>query len=86
MIDANSGMTAAAMFGKAMDDGDKAGLAAAQKAGNKIVTLSPEETARFQRTANGTRAVWYREVAGKGIDGQKLAAEADALVEKFSKK
>ena len=86
VIDANSGMTAAAMFGKAMDDGDKAGLAAAQKAGNKIVTLSPEETARFQRTANGTRAVWYREVAGKGIDGQKLAAEADALVEKFSKK
>jgi TRAP-type C4-dicarboxylate transport system substrate-binding protein len=85
VIDANSGMVAAAMFGKAMDDGDKIGLEIAQKAGNNIVTLSAEETARWQRTANGTRAIWYKEVAEKGLDGQKLAAEATALVEKYSK-
>ncbi len=86
VIDANSGMVAAAMFGRAMDEGDKRGLAIAQKAGNNIITLSPEETARWQRTANGTRAIWYKEVASKGLDGQKLAAEADALVAKYSKK
>jgi hypothetical protein len=73
------------MFGKAMDEGDKVGLAVAKKAGNNIITLSPEETARWQRTAAGTRAIWYKEVADKGIDGPKLAAEAQALVEKYSK-
>jgi TRAP-type C4-dicarboxylate transport system substrate-binding protein len=85
VIDANSGMFAAAMFGRAMDEGDKAGLAIAQKAGNNIITLSPEETARWQRAAAGTRAIWYKEVAEKGLDGPKLAAEAQALVEKYSK-
>ncbi|MEO7854597.1 MAG: TRAP transporter substrate-binding protein [Rubrivivax sp.] len=85
VIDANSGMVAAAMFGRAMDEGDKAGLEIAKKAGNNIVTLDPEETARWQRTAAGTRAIWYKEVAEKGLDGPKLAAEAQALVEKYSK-
>ncbi len=86
VIDANSGMVAAAMFGRAMDEGDKAGLAIAQKAGNNIITLSPEETARWKRIANGTRAIWYKEVAAKGLDGQKLAAEAETLIEKYAKK
>jgi hypothetical protein len=74
------------MFGRAMDEGDKAGLAIAQKAGNNIVTLNPEETARWQRTAAGTRAIWYKGVGEKGLDGPKLAAEAEALVDKYSKK
>jgi hypothetical protein len=85
VIDANSGMVAAAMFGRAMDEGDKAGLAIAQKAGNKIITLDAAETQRWQRAANGVRAVWFKEVEGKGIDGQKLAQEAEALIAKHSK-
>jgi TRAP-type C4-dicarboxylate transport system substrate-binding protein len=85
VIDANSGMVAASMFGRAMDQGDKAGLAIAQKAGNKIITLDAAETQRWQRAANGVRAVWFKEVEGKGIDGQKLAQEAEALIAKHSK-
>ncbi len=86
VIDANSGIETAGKFGRAMDDGDKAGLALAQKAGNNIITLDAAETARWQRAAAGVRAVWYKEVAEKGIDGPKLAAEADALIDKYSKK
>lgn len=86
VIDANSGMAAAALFGHAMDEGDKVGLAAAQKAGNNIVTLDAAETQRWMRAANGTRAIWFKEVASQGLDGPKLAAEAAALVEKYSKK
>jgi TRAP-type transport system periplasmic protein len=86
VIDANSGMMAAAMFGAAMDMGDKAGLDLAQKGGNKVVTLDAAETQRWQRAASGVRAVWFREVAGKGMDGPKLAARAEALIEKHSKK
>ncbi len=86
VIDNNSGIETAALFGRAMDEGDKAGLEAAKKAGNNIVTLNPAETARWQRAAAGTRAVWYKEVGDKGIDGPKLAAEAEALISKHSRK
>jgi len=85
VIDANSGMVAAAMFGRAMDEGDKAGLAIAQKAGNKIIALDAAETQRWQRAANGVRAVWFKEVEGKGINGPKLAQEAEALIAKYNK-
>ncbi|HEU0199557.1 MAG TPA: TRAP transporter substrate-binding protein DctP, partial [Burkholderiaceae bacterium] len=86
IIDANSGIETAAMFGRAMDEGDKVGLALAQKLGNKIVTLDAAETARWQEAASKTREVWFKEVASRGIDGPKLAAEAQALIAKHSKK
>jgi TRAP-type C4-dicarboxylate transport system substrate-binding protein len=85
VIDANSGAEVAAMFGRAMAEGDKGGLALAKKEGNKIVTLDPAETARWKRTASGVRAVWYKEVGDKGIDGAKLAAEAEALIARQAK-
>jgi TRAP-type C4-dicarboxylate transport system substrate-binding protein len=86
VIDANSGSDTAAMFGRAMDEGDKVGLALAQKAGNKIHMLDVIETQTWRRTASGVRAVWYKEVAAKGLDGPKLAAEAEALIAKYEKK
>ena len=85
IIDANSGQAAATLFGRAMDEGDKVGLDLAKKAGNNIVTLDAAETQRWQRTANGVKAVWYKEVSAKGIDGQKLAAEAERLIAKYNK-
>ena len=85
VIDANSGMPAATLFGRAMDDGDKAGLALAQQAGNNVIALDAAETNRWQRTAAGVRAAWYKEVADKGIDGPKLAAAAEALIAKHTK-
>lgn len=86
VIDANSGIAVAGMLGKVMDDGDKVGLGLAQKAGNNIITLDAAETARWKRAANGVRAVWFKEVAEKGIDGPKLAAEAETLIDKYSRK
>ncbi|MBI4987703.1 MAG: TRAP transporter substrate-binding protein [Rhodocyclales bacterium] len=86
VIDANSGSDTAAMFGRAMDEGDKVGLSIAQKAGNRIIMLDAVETQTWRRTASGVRAIWYKEVAAKGIDGPKLAAEAEALIAKYSKK
>lgn len=86
VIDANSGIETAAMFGHAMDEGDKVGMSLAKKAGNKIYMLDPAETHKWLRTASGVRAVWYQEVGAKGIDGPKLAAEAEELIAKYSKK
>ena len=85
VIDANSGAEVAAIFGRAMDDGDKVGLSLAEKAGNRIVTLDAAETARWRKAAAGVRDAWFKEVSGKGIDGPKLAAEAEALVAKHAK-
>jgi len=85
VIDANSGQVAATLFGRAMDEGDKAGLDLAKKGGNSIVTLDAAETNRWQRAAAGVRAAWYKEVSAKGIDGPKLASEAEALIAKHSK-
>lgn len=85
VIDDNSGIETAALYGRAMDEGDKAGLAAAKAAGNNIITLDADQTARWKREAEGTRAIWFKEVAEKGIDGPKLAAEAEALIAKNAK-
>lgn len=86
VIDNNSGIEVAGKLGRVMDEADKLGLSLAQKAGNNIITLDAAETARWQRAANGVRAVWFKEVGDKGLDGPKLAAEAEALIDKYSKK
>ena len=85
VIDNNSGQSCSKTFGEAMDAGDVVGKGLAEKAGNKIHELDATETQRWQRVAAGTRAVWYKEVAGKGLDGPKLAQEAEGLVDKYTK-
>ncbi|MBA4263002.1 MAG: C4-dicarboxylate ABC transporter [Comamonadaceae bacterium] len=85
VIDANSGVVTAAMFGRAMDEGDKVGREIAVKAGNNIVALDAAETQRWRRTASTVETDWINEVKGKGIDGAKLAAEARALIAKHSR-
>jgi TRAP-type C4-dicarboxylate transport system substrate-binding protein len=85
VIDANSGQVAAAMFGKAMDDGDKAGREIAVKAGNKITELELAEVQRWRRTAGAVETDWVNEVKAKGIGGAKLASEARALIAKYNK-
>ncbi|HMM85174.1 TRAP transporter substrate-binding protein [Azohydromonas sp.] len=86
VIDDNSGAATAALFGSAMDEGDKGGVALAQQAGNKIVMLDAAETARWQRAAAGVRDAWFKEVSAKGIDGPKLLADAEALIAQHAKK
>ncbi len=85
VIDSNSGIETAAMFGRAMDEGDKIGRDIAVKAGNNIVALDAVETLRWRRTASTVETDWVGEMKGKGIDGAKLAADARALVAKYAK-
>ncbi len=85
VIDNNSGIETAAMFGRAMDEGDKVGRAIAEKAGNNIVALDVAETQRWRRTAGTVETDWVNEMKGKNIDGAKLASEARALIAKYTK-
>jgi TRAP-type transport system periplasmic protein len=85
VIDDNSGMAAATLFGRAMDEGDAIGLDIAKKAGNRIISLDAAETQRWKRTASTVEADWIKEMAGKGIDGPRLIAEARAAIDKYNK-
>lgn len=85
VIDANSGVETAALFGRAMDEGDRVGLASATKLGNKVVTLDATETQRWKAAAAVVEADWVKEVQAKNIDGAKLVSEARALIAKHSK-
>lgn len=85
IIDANSGVTAAAMMGKAMDEGDKVGLGIAEKAGNNIIVLDDAETQRWKDTATPLIEAWEAEMTAKGMDGKALVEEARALIQKNTK-
>ena len=85
VIDNNSGIETAALFGRAMDEGDKVGRAIAEKAGNNIVALDLAETQRWRRTAGTVESDWVNEMKGKNIDGAKLASEARALIAKYAR-
>jgi TRAP-type C4-dicarboxylate transport system substrate-binding protein len=85
VIDANSGVTAAAMMGKAMDEGDKVGLGIAEKAGNNIIVLDDAETQRWKDTATPLIEAWEAEMTSKGMDGKALVEEARELIQKNAK-
>jgi len=85
VIDDNSGMPAAKLFGKAMDDGDKVGLAVAKKLNANIITLDPAETQRWKDAAEPVIQDWIKEMDGKGMDGKALVDEARSLVDKYTK-
>lgn len=85
VIDDNAGIKLSEAFGRVMDESDVGGRELAVKAGNRIVALDIAETQRWRRTAGAVESDWVDEVAKRGIDGKKLAAEARALITKHSK-
>lgn len=80
VIDDNSGVEAARLAGRAMDEVDKIGLAKAQQAGNTIITLDDAETARWKEAATPVVDNWIAEMDGKGMNGAALAKDARDLV------
>lgn len=50
VIDSNSGIETAALFGRVVDEGDRIGRDIAVKAGNTIAALDAAETQRWRRT------------------------------------
>lgn len=81
IIDANSGVETARLFGAAMDAGDQVGLKIAQDLGNNIITLDEAETARWKEASQPTVDQWYADSTGGGFDGKALHEAAKALVD-----
>ena len=84
VIDDNSGMETAAMFGRVMDEGDTVGLKIAKEAGNNIITLDEAETQRWKETADPIIQNWEKEMTDKGMDGKALVEDARTLIDKYS--
>jgi TRAP-type transport system periplasmic protein len=80
VIDANSGANVARQIGKVMDDGDQPALDIARRRGNDILTLDAAETARWRERAAVVETEWLAEAKGKGLDADKLLADAKALI------
>ena len=84
VIDANSGIETAAMFGRVMDEGDQVGLKIAQDLGNNIITLDEAETQRWKDAATPLIDAWIEEMNGQGMEAADMVEEARALIEKHT--
>ncbi len=84
VIDANSGRETSKWVGRVMDEGDAPGIAAAEKAGNKIILLPPEEVDRWKAASAPLVDAWIEEVNAKGYDGKAMVEDAKALIAKYA--
>jgi TRAP-type C4-dicarboxylate transport system substrate-binding protein len=86
VIDNNSGRNLAPFAIQVWDMIDQDGLKVMHsKPKNKFVTLSAEETAKFKKQVQPVFDRFKAEVDKRGDDGAKVIADAEALVEKYSK-
>jgi TRAP-type C4-dicarboxylate transport system substrate-binding protein len=85
VIDDNSGAELSANAGRIMQESDTPARDAAIKAGNNVITLSEEETAKWREIAQPVYDEWVADVTSKGIDGAALLKEAQDLIAKYSK-
>ncbi|WP_420863552.1 TRAP transporter substrate-binding protein [Algirhabdus cladophorae] len=80
VIDANSGADTSAWAGRAMDAGDDVGTKIVADSGNKVHTISDELTAEMKAIGATQVTDWIAEVTAKGLDGQALVDQAQALI------
>jgi TRAP-type C4-dicarboxylate transport system substrate-binding protein len=64
-----SGIAFAKLAGKAWDEADRVGVATMKKAGNNIITASPEFVAEIKKATAHIEADWVKNANAKGVDG-----------------
>lgn len=85
IIDGHSGMAGAKLAGNAWDTSGVPVREMVEKRGNAIVTLSVEEKERWRAAVKPVVDTWLAESKAKGIDGERLLADATALIAKYEK-
>ena len=73
------------VHGKAWDDADKEGRAFTKSLGNRIITLSAQESARWKKAVRPTIEEYIRDAEKKGVPGRKSVKEAEGLIVKYRK-
>ncbi len=80
VIDANSGQDVSAAIGKVMDAADAAGIAAAEKEGNRIIRIDDTAVGPWKEAAEVVIEEWVDETSDKGIDAEALLARTQELM------
>ncbi len=83
VIDANSGQDTSAWGGRAMDEADPAGIAAAEAEGNDFYTFTEAEKEKWLILTQPVVDDWIAVVDGAGFDGEALLEEAKMLIAKY---
>jgi TRAP-type C4-dicarboxylate transport system substrate-binding protein len=78
-------MAFAELAGKMWDEQAIAVEEAVRKRGNTVTELSKEESARWQKATQPVVDNWLKQAKDKGLNGEKLLADARAAIAKYSK-
>jgi TRAP-type C4-dicarboxylate transport system substrate-binding protein len=73
------------VHGKAWDQLDQEGREYSLSLGNKIVSLSTDENARWQKAVRPIIEEYIRDVSAKGLPAQKAVTEVENLIKQYSK-
>ncbi|MEX0343365.1 MAG: TRAP transporter substrate-binding protein [Rhizobiaceae bacterium] len=84
IVDDNSGLELSVFAGTTQAAADGPAREKAVAAGNNIITLSDEEVAKWRDAAQPVYDEWLADMKSKGIDGDKLLSEAQALIAKYT--
>ncbi len=84
VVDDNSGVELSVFAGTTQAAADGPAREKAVAAGNNIITLSDEEVAKWRDAAQPVYDEWLADMKSKGIDGDKLLSEAQALIAKYT--
>ncbi|MCA0203457.1 TRAP transporter substrate-binding protein [Pararhodobacter sp.] len=83
VIDQNSGLEFSIFAGGTQADADGPARQAAVDAGNNIVTVSEADAAEWRTLVEPLYATWVADMNGRGIDGQALIDQAQALMAEY---
>lgn len=86
VLDRNSGMDLGALIGRTWDQSAVAARKAEISGGDKLLSLSPEEYARWQLAGQRVARDWVAEMKAKNIDAVTLLSDAQAALAKYAVK
>ena len=87
VIDANSGRNIAKATGENWEDIEVKGEAVMHtRSKNKFETINPEESAKIRAAMKPVYDRFLGEMKGLGVDGERMLADARAMIEKYSTK
>ena len=84
VIDDNSGLEFSVFAGGTQADADGPAREFALDNGNNVITLDAEQTAQWRAASQPIYDAWVADMNSKGIDGQALIDEAQALIQEYT--
>lgn len=76
IIEESAGVDLINQYGQLMMDLEEPGRALQKKSGGEVITISKEETKKFNEVGERVVQKWVNEVKKKGIDGQRIVDAA----------